>query len=64
MLKAGTSNVVTFGECGILPTTTRGVYTQISVLCFMHRLHHMSEKKHYKQVYNELYKLHSLCFDT
>ena len=60
-VKASTSNIITFGECGILPPS---VYTQISVLCFMNRLHHMSESTIVKQVYNELCKLHSLGYDT
>ena len=46
------------------PPPPPSVYTQISVLCFMNRLHHMSESTIVKQVYNELCKLHSLGFDT
>ena len=60
-VKASSSNVITFGECGILAPS---VYTQISVLCFMNRLHHMSENTIVKQMYNELCKLHSLGFDA
>ena len=60
-VKASTSNVITVGECGILPPS---VYSQISVLCFMNRLHHMSENTVVQQVYNELCKLNLLGFDT
>ena len=44
--KASTSNIITFGECGILPPS---VYSQISVLCFMNRLHHLSDNTVAKQ---------------
>ena len=60
-VKASTSNVITVDECGILPPS---VYSQISVLCFMNRLHHMSENTVVMQVYNELCKLNLLGFDT
>ena len=60
-VKASTSNVITVGECGILPPS---VYSQISALCFLNRLHHMSENTVVKQVYNELCKLNLLGFDT
>ena len=60
-VKASTSNIITFNECGILPPS---VYSQISVSCLMNRLYQVSDNTVAKQVYNELCKLNSMGFDT
>ena len=54
-VKASTSNVITFGECGILPPPPFPpcLYSNF-VLCFMNRQHHMSENTIVKQVYRAM----------
>ena len=51
-VKATTSNVMVYGECGILPPS---VYCTVSTMCYMNRLHHMPNNSIVKQVYNELF---------
>ena len=60
-VKATTSNVMVYGECGILPPS---VYCTVSTMCYMNRLHHMPYNSIVKQVYNELFKLHQMGFVT
>ena len=58
-VKATTSNVMVYGECGILSPS---VYCTVSTMCYMNRLHHMPDNSIVKQVYNELFKLHQMGF--
>ena len=60
-VKATTSNVITLGECGRLPPS---VGCQISVLCFLNRLHNMAGDRVVKQVFLELSNLNSRGFNT
>ena len=60
-VKDTTSNVMVYGECGILPPS---VYCTVSTMCYMNRLHHMPNNSIVKQVYNELFKLHQMGFVT
>ena len=60
-VKATTSNVMVYGEGGILPPS---VYCTVSTMCYMNRLHHMPNNSIVKQVYNELFKLHQMGFVT
>ena len=60
-VKATTSNVMVYGECGILPPS---VHCTVSTMCYMNRLHHMPNNSIVKQVYNELFKLHQMGFVT
>ena len=58
-VKANTSNVMVYGECGVLPPS---VYCTVSTMCYMNRLHHMPDNSIVRQVYNELFKLHQMGF--
>ena len=60
-VKATTSNVMFYGECGIL---TPRVHCTVPILCFMNRLHHIPDNSMVKQLYNELFKLHQMGFVT
>ena len=60
-VKATTSNVMVYGECGVLPPS---VYCTVSTMCYMNRLHHMPDNSIVRQVYNELFKLHQMGFVT
>ena len=60
-VKATTSNIMVYGECGILPPS---IYCNVSAMCYINRLHHMPNDNIAKQVYNELAKLHQLGFTT
>ena len=60
-VKATTSNIMVYGECGILPPS---IYCNVSAMCYINRLHHMPNDSIVKQVYNELAKLHQLGFTT
>ena len=60
-VKATTSNIMVYGECGILPPS---IYCNVSAMCYINRLHHMPNDSIVKQVYNELAKLHQLGFMT
>ena len=60
-VKASTSNLMTLGECGHFPPS---VPCAISVLCYLNRLHHMSDHRVVKQVFIELKRLHDLSFPT
>ena len=60
-VKATTSNVMVYGECGILPPS---VYCTVSTMCYMNRLHHMPINSIVKQVYNKLFKLHQMGIVT
>ena len=58
-VKATTSNIISVGEYGRLPPSTA---CHRSALCFMNRLHHMSDDKLVKKVYCELKNLNSQGF--
>ena len=58
-VKATTSNIISVGEYGRLPPSTA---CHISALCFMNRLHHMSDDKLVKKVYCKLRNLNSQGF--
>ena len=60
-VKATTSNVMVYGECGILPPS---VYYTVSTMCYFNRLHHMPNNSIVKQVYTELFKLYQMGFVT
>ena len=60
-VKATTSNIMVYGECGMLPSS---MYCNVSAMCYINRLHHMPDDSIVKQVYNELVKLHQLGFKT
>ena len=60
-MKATTSNIVLYGDLGILPPS---MYCKVSAMCYINRLHHMPNDSIAKQVCNELAKLHQLCFTT
>ena len=60
-VKATTSNIMVYWECGILPPS---IYCNVSAMCYINRLHHMPNDSIVKQVYNELAKLHQLGFTT
>ena len=53
-VKATTSNIMVYGECGMLPPS---LYCNVSAMCYINRLHHMPNDSIVKQVYNELVKL-------
>ena len=59
--KATTSNIMVYGERGMLPPS---IYCNVSAMCYINRLHHMPNDSIVKQVYNELVKLHQLGFKT
>ena len=46
-VKATTSNLMVYGECGILPPS---VHCSVSTMCYMNRLHHMSDNSIVRQV--------------
>ena len=58
-VKATTSNVMVFGECGILLPS---VYCTVSAMCYMNRHYHMTDNSIMKQVYNGLLKIHQMGF--
>ena len=60
-VKATTSNIMVYVECGILPPS---IYCNVSAMCYINRPHHMPNDSIVKQVYNELAKLHQLGFTT
>jgi hypothetical protein len=60
-VKATTSNVMVYGECGHIPPSARST---VNVLCFANRLHNMEEDTLVKQVYCELKRLHVNGFKT
>ena len=60
-VKATTSNVMVYGECGVLPPS---LYCTVSTMCYMNRLHQMPDNSIVRQVYNELFKLHQMGFVT
>jgi len=60
-VKSTTSNIVIFGECGIMPPSIQCI---TSTLCYMNRLHNMPDHLIVKQAYNELRRLHDNGFDT
>ena len=60
-VKATTSNIMVYGECGMLPPS---IYCSVSAMCYINRLHHMPNDSIVKQVYNEFVKLHQLGFKT
>ena len=60
-VKATTSNVITTGEVGELPPITT---CQMSALCFVNRLHHMSNDKLAKKLYLELIVMNNQGFTT
>ena len=60
-VKATTSNIMVYGECGMFPPS---VQCTISTMCYMNRLYHMPGGIIAKRVYEELNKLHSMGFTT
>ena len=60
-VKATTSNIMVYGECGMLPPS---IYCNVSAMCYINRLHHVPNDSIVKQVYNEHVKLHQLGFKT
>ena len=60
-VKATTSNTITTGECGKFPPSTA---CQISALCYVNRLIHMSNDKLVKKVYCDLITLNDQGFTT
>ena len=53
-VKATTSNVIVFGECGKLPPS---MYWHAHVLCYLHRLKKAATSEDLKSVFNTLYDL-------
>jgi len=60
-VKATTSNIITFGECGQMPPSAT---CTVSVISFMNRLVHLPDNALVKRVYNELNSLHLHGFRT
>ena len=51
-VKATTSNVMVYGECGMLPPS---VYCNVSAMCYINRLHHMPNDRIVKCIMNLLH---------
>ena len=60
-VKATTCNVIIYGKCGIYPPS---VFCQTDVLCYLHRLLTMSDRKLVKSVFCTLNALHNQGFPT
>ena len=60
-VKPTTSNIMIFGECGIMPPSVQCI---ISTLCYLNRLCHLPEHLIVKQAYDELLRLHDNGFTT
>ena len=60
-VKATTSNLITIGECGVIPPS---VLSHISVLTYFIRLRHMPDTSITKVVFDEMERLHGLGFET
>ena len=60
-VKATTSNVVVFGECGKFPPS---MYCQANVLCYLHRLLTMQPGRIVKSVFNSLHNLNNQGFQS
>ena len=60
-VKPTTSNIMIFGECGIMPPSVQCI---ISTLCYLNRLYHLPEHLIVKQAYDELLRLHDNGFTT
>ena len=60
-VKAATSNLMVYRECGMLPPS---IQCTISTMCYMNRLYHMPADTIAKHVYEEMHKLHPMGFRT
>ena len=60
-VKASTSNIATYGECGRFPPST---LCDKNVLCFYNRLLNMDDSSVAKQVFLSLRELHDMGFTT
>ena len=60
-VEATTGNIITTGECGKFPPSTA---CQISALCYVNRLHHMSNDKLVIKVYCDLITFNDQGFTT
>ena len=60
-VKATTSNLMVYRECGMLPPS---VQCTIATMCYMNRLYHMPADTIAKHVYEKMNKLHSMGFMT
>ena len=58
-VKATSSNLMVYGECGILPPS---VQCTISIMCYMNRLYHMPRDTTANHVYADPNRLHSTGF--
>ena len=60
-VKPTTSNIIVFGECGIMPPSVQCI---ISTLCYLNRLYHLPGHLIVKQAYDELLRIHNNGFST
>ena len=60
-VKATTSNVIVFGECGKFPLS---MYCHANVLCYLHRLLTMQPGRIVKSVFNSLHDLNNQGFPS
>ena len=60
-IKATTSNIIVYGECGKFPPS---IYCHVNVLCYLHRLLTMHRGSTVKSVFNVLCNLNDQGFQT
>ena len=60
-IKTNSSNIITLGECGLIPPS---VTIQAICLMYLMRIQSLPENSILKQTFNEMRKMHNLGFDT
>ena len=60
-VKATTSNIITFGECGVIPAS---LYCLVNCIVYFLRFSNLPETSLHKRAFCELQKLHNLGYVT